>query len=248
MSPTKTSPRLLVSGAASGIGRAVCARATERGWRVVGLDRDAQALASAADELGVATVVCDVTDEADVVRAVAAAADLVGGTLDAVVCAAGVYDIVPAAELSAERFERLLRINVIGSFLTAREAVRLMHEPPGSVVLLASMASERADLAEPGAHYTASKGAVVSLTRQLAIEYAELGVRVNAVSPGVIRTPMLRLSDDPQRLAAYLAEGVPLHRLGEADDVAAACLYLASDESAYVTGAILPVDGGVTIA
>ncbi len=209
---------------------------------------EADALASVAEELGVGTVVCDVTEESDVVRAVASAGDLLGGTLDAVVCAAGVYDIVPAAELSAERFERLMRINVVGSFLTAREAVRLMHEPPGSVVLLASMASERADLAEPAAHYAASKGAVVSLTRQLAVEYAELGVRVNAVSPGVIRTPMLRLADDPARLSAYLAAGLPLHRLGEADDVAAACLYLLSDESSYVTGVVLPVDGGATVA
>jgi NAD(P)-dependent dehydrogenase (short-subunit alcohol dehydrogenase family) len=89
---------------------------------------------------------------------------------------------------------------------------------------------------------------VVSLARQLAIEYAEGGIRVNAVSPGVIRTPMLRLTDDPVQAAAYLAERVPLHRLGEADDVATACLYLLSRDSSYVTGTVLPVDGGATIA
>ena len=240
--------RLLVTGAGSGIGRAVCRRAVARGWRVVGLDRDAAAVADAGRELGIATIVADVSVERDLVRGVAAAGDLLGGGLEGLVCAAGVYDVVPAAELSAERFERLLRVNVVGSYLTVREAAPLMRTSPASVVLLASIASERGDLAEPAAHYAASKGAVVSLTRQLAVEYAEWGVRVNAVSPGVIRTPMLRLTDDPERVAAHLAERVPLHRLGEAEDVAAACLYLLSEDSSYVTGGVLPVDGGASVA
>lgn len=248
MSATETQRRLLVTGAGSGIGRAVCQKAASRGWKVVGLDRDASALAEAGRELGIGVVECDITREPEVVRAVAEAGDLLGGGLEGLVCAAGIYDIAPAAELSAERFERLLRVNVVGSFLTVQQAARLMTAPPASVVLLASMASERADLGEPSAHYAASKGAVVSLVRQLAIEYAEVGIRVNAVSPGVIRTPMLRLTDDPERAAAYLADRVPLHRLGEAADVATACLYLLSKDSSYVTGSVLPVDGGATIA
>ncbi len=248
MSVTETRRRLLVTGAGSGIGRAVCRRAASHGWRVVGLDRDPSALAEAGRELGIGIVECDITQELEVVRAVGEAGDLLDQGLEGLVCAAGIYDVTPAPDLSAERFERLLRVNVIGSFLTVREAARLMSTPPASVVLLASMASERADLGEPAAHYAASKGAVVSLVRQLAVEYAEAGIRVNGVSPGVIRTPMLRLTDDPERAAAYLTERVPLHRLGEADDVAAACLYLLSTDSSYVTGSVLPVDGGATIA
>lgn len=248
MNTIQAQPRLLVTGAGSGIGRAVCGMAVVRGWRVVGLDCDASALAEVARDLEIGVVECDISREPEVVRAVAEAGNLLGGGLEGLVCAAGIYDVAPARELSAERFERLLRVNVVGNFLTVRQAARLMSVPPASVVLLASMASERADLDEPAAHYAASKGAVVSLVRQLAIEYAEVGIRVNAVSPGVIRTPMLRLTDHPGRAQTYLADRVPLHRLGEADDVATACLYLLSKDSSYVTGSVLPVDGGATIA
>jgi 3-oxoacyl-[acyl-carrier protein] reductase len=115
-------------------------------------------------------------------------------------------------------------------------------------VLLSSIAYSRGDTAEPAAHYAASKGAVVSLTRQLAVEWGTAGIRVNAVAPGVIATPMLRISDDPDRLATYLQTGVPLGRLGTAEEVAAACLFLLGDDAAYVSGAVLPVDGGAGAA
>jgi NAD(P)-dependent dehydrogenase (short-subunit alcohol dehydrogenase family) len=237
--------RLIVTGGGSGIGRAVCELASETGASVVALDLDVSGVESA-----VATgLLCDVTDESAVARAVSRACELLGGAPDGVVCAAGVYVIDPALEVTADRFIEVLRVNTVGSFLVAREAVRHMVSEGvhGSVVLLASMASKGGDLREPAVHYAASKGAVVSMTRQLAVEWAEHGIRVNAVSPGVIRTPMLRLTDDPEATAAYLAHGVPLHRLGEAREVALGCLYLVGDGSPYVTGAILPVDGGATV-
>lgn len=240
--------RLLVSGGGSGIGRATSILGAAAGASVVALDLDAAALAETATmDDRVASVVCDVTDEAAVVDAVRRAAGLLGGPIDGLVCAAGVYDVVAAIDLDASRFERLLRVNVLGSFLVAREVARGLRgsEPRGSIVLLSSIASEAGGLREPGAHYAASKGAIVSLTRQLAVELAELGIRVNAVSPGVVRTPMLRLTEDAEAAAEAL-QRLPMHRIGEADEVARACLHLLSDDASYTTGSVLAVDGGAS--
>lgn len=238
--------RVLVTGGGSGIGRAVCELAAGTGSAVVALDRDV----SAVDPRSATALQVDVTDEASVVAAVSQAVELLGGAPDGVVCAAGVYAIDAATEISADRFLDVLRVNTVGSFLVARECARhlVAEGSHGSIVLLASIAHEQGAVREPGAHYAASKGAIVSLTRQLAVEWAEVGIRVNAVSPGVIRTPMLRLTDDPDATRDYLETGVPLHRLGEAHEVAAACLYLLGDASSYVTGAVLPVDGGAAVS
>jgi meso-butanediol dehydrogenase/(S,S)-butanediol dehydrogenase/diacetyl reductase len=109
------------------------------------------------------------------------------------------------------------------------------------------MAAVVADASEPTGHYNASKAGVIALTRQMAAEWAPLGVRANAVCPGVIDTPMLRLMDDPAAGARYLRESVPLGRLGTAEEVAELILFLASDAASYITGAAVPVDGGATI-
>ena len=112
---------------------------------------------------------------------------------------------------------------------------------------LASTAALRADAAEPAAHYNASKAGIVSLTQQLAVEWAPHGIRVNAVCPGVIDTPMLRMMDDREAGDAYLRGGVPLQRLGAPHEVAACVAFLASDRASYVTGVALTVDGGATL-
>jgi NAD(P)-dependent dehydrogenase (short-subunit alcohol dehydrogenase family) len=140
----------------------------------------------------------------------------------------------------------VLAINLRGTFLVARATARRLAaaEAPGAIVTLASTAAFGADVHEPSGAYSASKAAVLSLTRQMAVEWASLGIRVNAVCPGVIDTPMLRVMDDPAAGRAYLENAVPLARLGRADEVATAIAFLLSDDASYLTGAALPVEGG----
>ncbi|HXF74230.1 MAG TPA: SDR family NAD(P)-dependent oxidoreductase [Actinomycetota bacterium] len=240
--------RALVTGGASGIGLATARLLREEGSAVALLDRAEAALRRAAEELSAEGVVADVSDPAAVPASVERAADALGGPVDVLVNAAGIYRIAPALDLRPEGWDEVLDVNLRGSFLVAREVARRLREARrgGAVVNVSSIAGLIADAGEPAAHYAASKAGVLALTRQLAAEWAPFGIRVNAVCPGVIRTPMLRLMDDPEAGHAYLQARVPLRRLGEPEEVAAAVAFLASEEASYVTGAFLVVDGGVT--
>jgi NAD(P)-dependent dehydrogenase (short-subunit alcohol dehydrogenase family) len=237
-----------VSGV-GGIGTAVARELLSRGASVVVLDRDGDLAATRATELGATgDVAADIGDPEQVGLAVAAAADALGGPVDLLVNAAGIYRIRAAVDLDVDEWEEVLRINLRGTWLVAREVARglLPDGLPGSIVNISSTAGLIADPSEPAAHYNASKAGVIALTQQLAVEWAP-AIRVNAVCPGVIDTPMLRLMDDPEAGRAYLDAMVPLRRLGRPEDVARAIAFLASDDAAYITGVALPVDGG-TIA
>ncbi|MDP9899410.1 SDR family oxidoreductase [Variovorax ginsengisoli] len=243
---------LLMTGGSRGIGAAAAVLAARRGFAVA-VNYASQS--AAADEVvrrirsegGTAIAVqADVGDEAQVL-AMFAAIDARLGRLTALVNNAGVVDRQARVdEMSVARLERMMRINVIGSFVCAREAVRRMstrHGGHGGAIVNVSSAASR--LGSPGQYvdYAASKGAIDTFTLGLAKEVADEGIRVNAVRPGLIETEIHASGGMPERAAA-LAPTVPMKRTGSADEVAAAIVWLLSPEASYTTGALLDVAGG----
>jgi NAD(P)-dependent dehydrogenase (short-subunit alcohol dehydrogenase family) len=244
--------RALVTGGASGIGRATAELLLERGAAVALLDREPEAVEEARIAMrATAAVSADVRDPGAVGAAVRQAAERLGGPADVLVNAAGIYRVCRAADLDETAWNEVIDTNLRGTFVVAQEFTRQLQASPPSteracVVNMASTAAMVADPGEPAAHYNASKAGVVALTKQLAVEWAADGVRVNAVAPGVIDTPMLRMMDDPEAGRAYLDARVPLRRLGRAEEVAEVVVFLASARASYITGATVVVDGGVT--
>ncbi len=246
----------LVTGASSGNGRAIALRYAAEGAAVVCADirplpiegswEDPVATHEEIERLGgrAAWAACDVTDGAQVAAAVQTALDACGG-LDIAVANAGISPKAhPLRDEPFEDYRRVQAINVDGAWWTCREASRAMVEQGrgGSIVTLASIAGITG--VQTGNHYNMSKGAVVQLTRTLAVELAPHMITVNAICPGWVRTAMTRDTwDEPDRLAD-LERRTPMARLGEVEDIAGAAFFLASDDSRWLTGAILPVDGG----
>jgi NAD(P)-dependent dehydrogenase (short-subunit alcohol dehydrogenase family) len=234
----------IVTGAGSGIGRAIATAFVAEGAGVVlaGISGDEKAV---ADELGPAAVPvrADVRSSADVAAVVDTARDRFGG-LHVMVNNAGI-DGAPGAiaDCSEDNFDEVLAVNVRGVFLGMKHALpQIAAAGGGSVINIASVAGLVGFPKMPA--YCASKGAVIQLTRVGALDYAAAGIRVNAICPGAIDTPLLRQFDPG--MAAAAAAVTPLRRLGRPAEVAALAVFLASDESSFVTGAALPVDGGFT--
>lgn len=239
----------IITGGASGIGRATALLFAREGAKVVIADwtesggKETVELIHAIKGEAI-FVQTDVNQEADVERMVKTAVEHFG-RVDIVLNNAGIEGIrVPSHELPVEEFDRVISINLRGVFLGAKHAIRQMLKNGGGNII--NMASIAALIGLPKlAAYSAAKGGVANLTRQLAMEYARDNIRVNCICPGFVMTPMLayKFEADPPLLDAY-NESVPVGHIGIPEDIAKAALYLASDDSSFVTGIALPVEGG----
>ncbi|WP_336135448.1 glucose 1-dehydrogenase [Natronomonas amylolytica] len=242
----------LVSGASSGIGRATAQRFAEEGASVVAADIDVdggeETVSRIESEGGEATFVeTDVTDESDLATAVETAVDTYGG-LDFAFNNAGIEgDQVGFSEQDNANWNRVLDINLNGVFFAMREEIPAMLESGGGAIVNTS--SIAGILGFPNlSPYVASKHGVVGLTKTAAVEFSSDGLRVNAVLPGVIDTPMVARSgeQDPESMEQTVA-GIPASRLGQPEEIASAVVWLCSEDASYVTGQPLPVDGGYSI-
>ncbi|MBM9469398.1 SDR family NAD(P)-dependent oxidoreductase [Nakamurella leprariae] len=257
MSDRLTGKTALVTGAGSGIGQRVAQRFVAEGARVVFADRNLpaaqQATADTADDSDrMLAVEMDIADEASVAAGYAAAA-AAGFAVDVVVANAGVQlfgQDAPIADLELDVWQRTIAVNLTGTFLTLKYAVRAMLDdsratPGGSIILTGSPTGLNGEGSTFTA-YSSSKGGMHSMGRAVAMAYADRGIRVNTAVPGYTETPLVTaISGDPADRAAIVSR-IPMGRPGRPEDVEGIMVFLASDESSYATGAIFRVDGGMT--
>jgi NAD(P)-dependent dehydrogenase (short-subunit alcohol dehydrogenase family) len=240
----------LVTGAAQGIGAAIARRFAQEGAQVLVCDLKQAEGEALAEELraegGQAWFQrLDVTDEAEWVRAFSAVVAR-AGRLDVLVNNAGVNVRKPIEEMRVDEIDLMLAVNVRGPFLGIKHALPILRRGGGgSIICMGSVCSLIGHKFTPEA-YTTVKGALAQLTRSVAVRYAGDNIRANILCPSTVETPLVQeMLKDPQRRQERVGE-VPLGRLAGLDDVAAAALYLASDEGAFINGVVLPIDGGVT--
>ena len=240
----------VITGAASGIGRASARRFAAEGAKVVVADLDEEGGNAIASEIGGLFVRADVTDGRDVEEMYEAAISAFGG-LDVLFNNAGISppddDSVLTTDLEAWR--RVQEVNLTSVFLCCKEGIaRLLEHGGGSVINTASFVAVLG-AATSQISYTASKGGVLALSRELGVQFARRGVRVNALCPGPVNTPLLRelFAKDPERAARRLVH-VPMGRFGEPEEIAAAASFLASDDASFITACSFLVDGGIHAA
>lgn len=240
----------LVTGAGSGIGRATAALLASEGASVLVVDVDGEAAEAAAKEI-VASGCAAAGHQADVSDAVSVrgafdAAEEVFGTVRALVNNAGIYPTSSVVEMEEREWRRVINVNLTGTFLCCKEAVGRMAGR-GSESSIVNVASTAAAIARPGvAHYAASKAGLVQFTRVLALEVAPLGIRANALCPGLVETETVLglVADGGREEHEAKIKRIPMSRTGDPEEVARAVLFLASDDASYITGAALFADGG----
>jgi NAD(P)-dependent dehydrogenase (short-subunit alcohol dehydrogenase family) len=231
-----------VTGASGGIGRVLSGHLADLGLTVFGLDL----VTDPAPPAGVRSLPVDVTVASSLDEAVASIYDLASGPVDLVCCAGIVENDVPAEEMSAEQFDAVMAVNLRGVFLSCRAfGRRLLDSGGGSIVNVASMSGNCiVNFPQHQCAYNASKAAVTALTKSLAVEWGPRGVRLNAISPGYVDTPLLSLK--PHQFAQWKA-GIVLGRFAEPLEIARAVAFLLSTESSYCCGTELVVDGGYSL-
>jgi NAD(P)-dependent dehydrogenase (short-subunit alcohol dehydrogenase family) len=233
----------VVTGAGSGIGQALCKQMLAAGARVVGGDIDPSGVPE-----GCVAIAVDVTSEAEVAAMIATAVER-HGRVDILCNNAGIGSTRAVADVTVEEWDRVFAVNCRGVFLGCKHGVRQMLNQGGGVIVNTASIAGLVGLVDRAA-YCASKGAVIALTRQVALQYAKNGVRCSCVCPGTVDSPWVgRLLDDapdPAAARASLIDRQPIGRLGTPEEIAAAICYLASDDAAFITGSALVIDGGLT--
>jgi NAD(P)-dependent dehydrogenase (short-subunit alcohol dehydrogenase family) len=247
--PSSPQQTALVTGAARGIGLATARRFLADGWNVALLDIEGDLLRAAVGGLGKADATlalhCDVSDASAVTKAMDEMSRRFG-RLDALVNNAGIATFAPILETSDEDWSRILAVNLTGPFLCTKAAAPLMREHGGgAIVNITSISAVRASTLRSA--YGTSKAGLAHLTKQLAVELAALGIRVNAVAPGPVETAMAKKVHTPEIRADY-HDAIPLNRYGLEEDLAEAIFFLCSDRASYITGQVLAVDGGFDAA
>lgn len=237
----------IITGGNSGIGLAIARRFVDEGASVAIFGRDETTLQEAADEFGSSciTVRGDAADPADLQRLAEETASAFGG-VDIVVVNAGIFEFGPIADMDVESFDRTSDVNFRGAFFTVQAALPYLGD--GSSIVLVTSGSNLVGLPDAPV-YAATKAAVRSLVRSLAADLKNNGIRVNALSPGFVDTPIFERTgitgEDRAQFVHIMSQQIPMGRFGRPEEIAAAALFLASDEASYITGIELPVSGGL---
>lgn len=240
----------MVTGGRRGMGRTHALALASQGAKVAITDIDGGECAAVAEEIAAngGEAICLKMDVSKKSEVDAGFDEIIKkfGRLDILVNNAGIYAPKPALELTEEEWDRTININLKGQFLCAQRAAKEMAKNKwGRIINIASIASGQVGVGiMGGAHYTASKGGVIGMTETMAIEFAPLGVNVNVIGPGAIDTPMVQAAQIPKEVMDGLTQRIPLKRIGKPEEVSAMVVFLASEESSYVTGATFYVDGG----
>ena len=240
-----------MTGAGSGLGRAIAEALAEHGARVAILDRDAEAAADVRGRIeragGTALKIVDDVAGAGVAAAAVGRVVDAWGRLDVLVNNAGIGELGPAQDVDPVRFRRVHEVDVFSPFAFAQAAFRPMSEQGrGCIINMASIAGLQALYPDQDAAYHSAKAALIMLTRSLAVEWADHGIRVNAIAPGFMLTPPVIAQQAQPEVWEYHMARIPLGRPGRPEDVQGAAVFLASPAASYVTGALLVVDGGYT--
>jgi len=239
MNPDTTKKTLLVTGGGSGIGKSIALAANLAGYRVGVLDRDLEAAQAVVQQLDDAVALAADVCKADEVRA----AIQTLGSLDVVVNNAGILRTGPLLTQSPEDFRSVIDVNLNAVFVVSQAAAQVLQHGGGSIVNIASINGVHPS--PNSGSYGPAKAGVMALTKQMAIEWGQLGIRVNAVAPGFVDTGMSTPFYADERVRKSRSAAVPLGRLGVGEDIAKAVMYLVSEDAAYVNGHTLTVDGGV---